>query len=70
MMQAFSFIIKPNFIGKKEGCYDDDGIISKFCVKQNHNILDQIIKKHTNDKKFIMYPKELKTNLPVLYVDV
>ena len=49
MMQAFSFIIKPNFIGKKEGCYNDDGIISKFCVKQNHNILDRIIKKHTND---------------------
>ena len=33
-------------------------------------VLDLIIKKHTNDKKFIMFPKELKTNLPVLYANV
>ena len=33
-------------------------------------VLDLIIKKHTNDKNFIMFPKELKTNLSVLYVDV
>ena len=52
MMHAFSFIIKPNFIGKK------------------NVILDLIIKKHTNDKKFILYPKELKTNFPELYIDV
>ena len=27
-------------------------------------------KKHTNDKKLIMYPKELQTYLPVSYVGV
>ena len=61
---------QTKFYGKKEGYYNDDGTISKFCVNQDHYILDLIIKKHTNNKKFIMYPKELKTNLPVLYVDV
>ena len=70
MIHVFSFMIKPNFIGKKEGHYNDDGTISKFHANQDHYILKLIIKKHTNDEKFIMYPKELKTNLPVLYVDV
>ena len=69
-MHVFSFIIKPNFIGKKKGCYNDDGTISKFCVNQDHYILNLIFKKHTNDKKLIMYPKELKTNSSVLYVVV
>ena len=55
---------------KKEEYYNDDGTISKFCVNQDHYILDLIIKKHNNNKKFIMYPKQLKTNLPVLYVVV
>ena len=58
------------FYWKKEGSCNDDGTISKFCVNQDHYILDLIIKKHTNDQKFIINPKELKTNLPVLYVDV
>ena len=68
MMHVFSFMIK--FCWKKEVSYNDDGTISKFCVNQDHYILDLIIKKHTNDKKFIMDLKELKTNIPVLYVDV
>ena len=68
MMHVFSFMIK--FCWKKEVSYNDDGTISKFCVNQDHYILDLIIKKHINDKKFIMDPKELKTNIPVLYVDV
>ena len=58
------------FYWKKVGCYNDDGTISKFRLKENHYILDVIIKKHTNDKTLIFYPKELKTNLPVLYLDV
>ena len=61
---------QTEFYWKKEGYYNDDGTISKFRVNQDHYILDLIIRKYTNDKKFIMYPKELKTNLPVLYVDV
>ena len=68
MMHVFSFMIK--FCWKKEVSYNDDGTISKFCVNQDHYILDLLIKKHINDKKFIMDPKELKTNIPVLYVDV
>ena len=68
MMHVFSFMIK--FCWKKEVSYNDDGTISKFCVNQDHYILDLIIKKHINDKKFIMDSKELKTNIPVLYVDV
>ena len=68
MMHVFSFMIK--FCWKKEVSYNDDGTFSKFCVNQDHYILDLLIKKHINDKKFIMDPKELKTNIPVLYVDV
>ena len=64
------FYNQTKFHWKKEGHYNDDGTISKFCVNQDHYILDLIIKRHTNDKKFIMFPKELKTNLPVVYVDV
>ena len=55
---------------EKEGYYNDDGTIFKFCVNQYHYILELIIKKHSNHKKFIICPKELETNLPVLYVDV
>ena len=62
---CLSFSIKPNFIGKKEGYYNDDRTISKFRVKHDHYILDLMKKKHTNDKKFIMYFKELQTNLSV-----
>ena len=61
---------QTEFYWKKEGYYNNDGTISKFKVNQDCYVLDLIIKKHTNDKKFIMCPKELKTNLPVLYVDV
>ena len=55
---------------EKRGHYNNDGTISKFKVNQDGYALDLIIKKHTNDKKLIMFPKELKTNLPVLCVDV
>ena len=51
MMHVFFSIIKPNFIGKKKECYNDDGTISKLRVNQDHYILNLIIKKHTNDKK-------------------
>ena len=61
---------QTEFYWKKEGYYNNDGTISKFKVNQDGYVLDLIIKKHTSDKKFIMYPKELKTNLPVLDVDV
>ena len=67
---CLSFSIKPNFFGKKEGYYNDDRTISKFRVNHDHYILDLIIKKHTNDKKLIMYSKELQTYLPVSYVGV
>ena len=40
---------------KKEGHYNDDGTISKLKVNQDGYILDFIIKKHTNDKNFIMF---------------
>ena len=66
----FFFPNQIEFYWKKEGSYNDDGTISKFCVNQDHYSLDLIIKKHTKNKKFIMYPQELKTNIPVLYVDV
>ena len=58
------------FYWKKEGCYNDDGTISKFRLNENHYTSDVIIKKLTNDKTLILYHKELKTNLPVLYLDV
>ena len=53
---------QTKFYWKKEGHYNDDGTISKFHAIQDHYILKLIIKKHTNNEKFIMYPKELKTN--------
>ena len=64
------FYNQTEFYWKKEGYYNDDGTISKFRVNQDHYILDLLIKKHTNDKKIIMFPKELETNLPVLNVNV
>ena len=69
MMHVFSFIINPILL-EKRGYYNNDGTISKFKVNQDGYALDLIIKKHTNDKKLIMFPKELKTNLSVLCVDV
>ena len=48
---------QTEFYWKKEGYYNDDGIISKFYLNQDHYILDLITKKHTNDQKFIMYQK-------------
>ena len=68
MVHVFSFLIKPNFIGKKKGYYNDDRTSSKFRVNHDHYILDLIIEIHTNDKKLIMYTKELQTYLPVSYV--
>ena len=49
---------------------NDDGTISKFHANQDGYVLDLIIKKHTNDEEFIMYPEELKTKLPMVYVDL
>ena len=57
---CLSFLIKPNFIGKKEGYYNDDRTISKFRV--NHDpyiILDLMTKKHTNDKKTYYVPQRI-----------
>ena len=54
------FYNQTEFYWKKEGCYNDDGTISKFKVNQNSYVLDLIIQKHTNNKKFRMFPKELK----------
>ena len=48
---------QTKFYWKKEGYYNDNGIISKFYLNQDHYILDLIIKKHTNDQKYIMYQK-------------
>ena len=70
MMHVFSFFNKTEFYWKKEGYYNDYRTISKFRVNHDHYILDLIIKKHTNDKKLIMSPKELQTYLAVSYVGV
>ena len=48
---------QTEFYWKKEEHYNDNGIISKFYLNQDHYILDLIIKKHTNHQKFIMYQK-------------
>ena len=59
------FLNKTEFYWKREGYYNDDRTISKFRVNHDHCILDLMTKKHTNGKKFIMFPKELQTNLSV-----
>ena len=64
------FYNQTEFYWKQERYYNDDGIISKFKINQYGYVLDLITKTHTNDKKFILLPKELTTNLPVLNVDV
>ena len=64
------FYNQTEFYWKQERYYNDDGTISKFKVNQYGYVLDLITKTHTNDKKLILFPKELKTNLPVLNVDV
>ena len=63
------FHYQTEFYWKEHECYNDDGTISKFHVNQYGYVLDLIIKKHTNDEEFIMYSEELKTKLPVVYVN-
>ena len=61
---------KTELYWEKEGYYNDNRTISKFRVNHDHYILDLIIKKHTNDQKLIINPKEIQTYLPVSYVGV
>ena len=64
------FHYRTEFYWKEHGHYNYNGTISKFHVNQDGYVLDLIIKKHTNDEEFIMYHEELKTKLPVVYVDL
>ena len=64
------FHCQTEFYWKEQKCYNDDGTFSKFHVNQYGFMLDLITKKLTNDEEFIMYPEELKTKLPVVYIDL
>ena len=55
---------------KINGCYNEDGVIDDNLVNKNFYSLDQVIKKKTNDEKFIPWIKKLETNLPITYIDI
>ena len=53
-----------------KGCITEDEVLGINLVDEDFYYLDLVIKKHTKDKKFIPYVKKLKTDLPVIYIDV
>ena len=46
------------------------GYIHEDEVNRDFYCLDQVIKRNTNDKEFIPWIEKLKTDLPVVYINV
>ena len=71
MMHVFFFKNKPNFIEKEKGVIMMMELFLNSCKPRSlYSRSNNNKKTPPNDKQFIMYPKELETNLPVLYVNV
>ena len=51
-------------------CITKDGEVSRELIDENFYQLNLVIRKHTNDEKFISGVDKLETNLPVIYIDV
>ena len=68
-MHTMYLIIKHYFIREEKGYYDyEDETFHKNAITEDLHYLNSLIKKHTEDKKFIIHFKKLKTDLPKLYV--
>ena len=65
-----SFDDQTMFYWRMKGCITEDEVLGINLVDEDFYYLDLVIKKHTKDKKFIPYVKKLKTDLPVIYMDV
>ena len=46
------------------------GYIHEDEVNRDFYCLDQVIKRNTNDKEFIPWIEKLKTDIPVVYINV
>ena len=55
---------------RMKGCITEDEVLGINLMDEDFYYLDLVIKKHTKDKEFIPYVKKLKTDLPVIYIDV
>lgn len=51
------------------GYYTNDGILNENLVNTAFYYLDQVIKENMNDKKFILWIKKIKTDLPTIYIE-
>ena len=51
------------------GYYTNDGILNENLVNAAFYYLDQVIKENMNDKKFILWIKKIKTDLPTIYIE-
>ena len=58
------------FYWRMKGYINEDEVLGINLVDEDLYYLDLVIKEHTKDKEFIPYVKKLKTDLPVMYVDV
>ena len=55
---------------KKKRFYNEDGNLDENAVNEEFNYIEQVVKQHTNDEKFISWVKKLETNLPTSYIDI
>ena len=51
------------------GYYTNDGILNENLVNTAFYYLDEVIKQNINDKKFILWIKKIKTNLPIVHIE-
>ena len=57
------------FYFKGKGYYTDDGLLKTELANEHLYYLDQVIKQNTNDKEFIQCSENLKTDLPLIYLN-
>ena len=51
------------------GYYTNDGILNENLVNTAFYYLYEVIKQNINDKKFILWIKKIKTDLPIIYIE-
>ena len=62
------FLNETRSYWEKYNFYNDDGTISYLKLDKNMQVLDLLISEYTNDKELTLFPKELKTDLVVLFL--
>ena len=62
------FLNETKSYWEKYDFYNDDGTISYLKLDKNMQVLDLLISEYTNDKELTLFPKELKTDLVVLFL--